>query len=132
MAGVEWLDLDPTAEDAKAIVRSAVERASLLVMKLGALTSLAREFGGEMRLAWRWLVDLANEVDRPIGAHLRTALDRELVFFVSPGAWGPERQVGFESQYREEFDRVLGAGGWEAEWLVTTEWRGGSRQSGGG
>ena len=76
-----------------AAVRAAVRATPLLVLTVRALGDLAEELGG-MDAAVSYLLEVAEEAGRPIGANVPAA-DGSRTVFLAPRTWTQERLQGY-------------------------------------
>jgi hypothetical protein len=68
---------------------------------------LAAELG-DHDAACRWLVDLAQEVDRPVLVNMPTGPDTSTTVALAPFWWGEERLRGYVGGLREEIEEQFG------------------------
>ncbi len=101
--------IDPDAVPISAAIRTAAQAAPMLVIQQGALVDLAEELGG-MDAAAAFLVDLAENLNTPIGVNLATGADTSSTTFLAPRDWTPERLQGWvvtrHAELVEQFGEV--------------------------
>ena len=68
---------------------------------------LAAELG-DHDAACRWLVDLAQEVDRPVLVNMPTGPDTSTTVALAPFWWGEERLRGYVGGLHEEIEEMFG------------------------
>jgi hypothetical protein len=102
------LDLDPPGAAGLAIRRIAANTDATPVVTAATFSYLRRDCGGEER-AFKWLANLAAEMQRPIALNLPDGRERSVTVFISPPDWTEERLQGYIAGRREELEQFLGA-----------------------
>src|SRR4051794_10345576 len=91
--------LDPTAVPSSRAIRTAAGLAPLFVLTGRALLDLERELGS-WDAAGRYLLDVAEEIGRPIGVNAPTPAGSRTMF-ITPRSWSPERLRGWVAGHHE-------------------------------
>ena len=98
---------DPSAVRPSKAIAAAVRAVPLVVVTHRALADLADELGGHEQAA-RWLVDLAQEVDRPMLVNFPTGPDTSSTIAFAPFWWGEERLRGYVGGLHQEIEVTFG------------------------
>ena len=108
MTGTMRLAVDTDAIPAATAVREAAQAApALLVLTGQMLGDLAGQLGSA-DAAVRFLVDLAGEIDRPLGVNVGTGQDTLSTVFISPRGWTDQRLQGWISGHHAELAAGFG------------------------
>jgi hypothetical protein len=98
---------DPARVSMASAIRATAEAAPLLVLTVRAVRDLVAELGGE-EAAVRFLLELAEINDRPIGVNVETGIDRSSTVFIPPRGWTQERLSGWVAAKRDELEAEFG------------------------
>ena len=106
------VQVDTDAISAATAVREAATAApGLLVLTGRMMADLAGQLGS-MDAGVRFLVDLAGEIDRPLGVNVETGSGTSSTVLISPRSLSPERLQGWvaakHEQLAEQFGEIAG------------------------
>ena len=97
----------PSAVSMARAIRVAAAGAPMLVLTGRALGDLSRELGG-MDAAAEYLLELAEEVGKPVGINVQTGPDTSRTAFIGPRSWSEERLQGCVAAKHEELAAQFG------------------------
>ena len=89
-----------------AAVRQAVQGTPMVVLTVQLLGDLAEELGS-MDAAVGYLLEVVEEVGRPIGANIPT-MDGSRTWFIGPRTWSQERLAGYVAGHHAELEAEFG------------------------
>ena len=102
------VQVDTEAIPAATAVRDAVQAAPALLVLTGQMMA---DLAGQLGLAdaaVQFLVDLAGEIDRPLGVNVETGPGTSSTAFIAPRSWTPERLQGWVAARHEELAAEFG------------------------
>ena len=113
MSATARVMVDPEAVPISVAIRTAAQAAPMLVIQQGALADLAAELGS-MDAAAAFLLELAENLNTPIGVNIETGTDTSSTTFLAPPDWTPERLQGWvatrHAELVEQFGEVARVG----------------------
>ena len=107
MSNTARLMIDPSTLSTAGAIHAAAEAAPCLVLGQRALVGLAAELGG-MDAASRYLLDVAEDLNKPIGANLERG-DGSQTVFIGPRSWSEEQLAGWIGGHHAELEDAFGA-----------------------
>jgi len=107
MSGSLHITADPTAVSMARSIRAMAQVAPLFVISVRALSELADELGG-MDAAAKFLLELAEANNKPIGVNLPGADGASKSVFVAPRTWTDERLQGWIGGHGAELEAEYG------------------------
>lgn len=101
------LTVDPSSISVAATIRRAAGISPLLVLTGRDLGDLAAELGS-MEAASGSLLQIAEDIGKPIGVNLPTGPDTSSTAFIAPRGWSDERLAGWIAGHHTELEAELG------------------------
>ena len=97
-------------------IRQLVQHQAITVVGPNLYRDLNAELGSDDKAA-RFLLELATEIQKPIGVHLLGSGGQSYTSFIAPESWSGDKLKGYVARHAQELERAFG----KIDFLKTTD-----------